>query len=194
MNIEIDWAYALNALVWSAFGLTVGVFIGRFERIYLLGRSGRPATQEGTVMTTPERLRRRQYIEGALLVVIGILMLVQSAYFHKVDQDQREVDVEQQQCLADNFQDLSVALDARSKLTSRETSQNKALWLIYAEAAGLLKDDPTGKLSKKDQNQLQIDLVHQLLEYRREITDIEKDRKAHPLPPYPVGQCNDEGN
>ena len=134
-------------------------------------------------MTTPERLRRRQRIEGSALIIIALLMLGQSWYFNAEDRDQRA-------CIQQNFVELSRALDARADLTQRETSQNKALWLIYAEAAGLVKDDPTAELKPKDQARLQRELVAQLLEYKREITEIEQERRENPLPPYPVGVCD----
>lgn len=132
-------------------------------------------------MTTPERLKRRQMIEGSLLVVIGIALLVQALYFQAKAADQRE-------CLTTNFQELSVALDARGDLTQKETAQNKALWLIYARAAGLLKD-PKGELTQKQQQRFQVELVDQLAEYQRVIKKIEEERKEHPLPPYPLGVC-----
>lgn len=136
-------------------------------------------------MTTPERLKRRQLIEGAALIAIGVLMILQSWYFNAVDRDQRK-------CLADNFQDLSVALDVRADITDRETSQNKALWGLYAEAAGIIKESgkPVGEaLTERQKAQLNERLVDQLLEYQREMDDIERDRRRNPLPPYPVGAC-----
>ena len=119
---------------------------------------------------------------GILLVLLAIGTLVQAIYFAREDG-------EQQRCLSQNFQELSVALDKRAELSSRETEQNQALWGIYAEAAGLIKDDPTAELKPADQKQLQIDLVKQLLEYQRVIEDIREERRKNPLPPYPLGAC-----
>jgi hypothetical protein len=135
-------------------------------------------------MTTPERLRRRQLVEGGLLIVIGILMLGQTFYFNAVDREQRR-------CVTENFQELSVALDARAALVDRETSQNQALWSIYAEAAGLVNsdDDPSYELGPKEQHRLQEKLVEQLLVYEDAIEEIKAERKENPLPPYPVGEC-----
>jgi hypothetical protein len=135
-------------------------------------------------MTTPERLKRRQLIEGAMLIVIGLAMLWQSWYFAGQADEQR-------QCLVDNFQELSVALDARGDLAERESAQNKALWSIYAEAAGLVRDDPTEELPPREQAKLQRRLVAQLLEYDRVMDDIADQRRSTPLPPYPAGQCGD---
>jgi hypothetical protein len=136
-------------------------------------------------MTTAERLRRRQLIESGLIIVIGVLMLLQTAYFQGRA-------AEQQDCLAENFQELSVALNARGVLQERETAQNQALWGIYAEAAGLVKDDPTAELEPADQERLQRKLVAQLLEYDRVMENIERERKDNPFPPYPAGQCKSD--
>jgi hypothetical protein len=110
-------------------------------------------------------------------------MIIQSWYFNAQDRDQRG-------CFEEKFSELSVALDARADLTEKETAQNKALWLIYANAAGLVKDDPTKPLKPADQERLQRELVKQLLEYKDTITTIERERQKNPLPPYPVGVCD----
>jgi hypothetical protein len=136
-------------------------------------------------MTTPERLRRRQLIESAMLIVVGILMIIQSYYFHHEDREQRE-------CLSDNFVALSEALDIRSELVSRETAATKRIWLTYAEAAGVVKDDPTQELPPKEKARLQRKLVAALLDYERVIEDIERERRENPLPPYPVGVCTEK--
>lgn len=142
-------------------------------------------------MITPEAFRRRQLLEGVALVVIGIFIAAQSVYFNTQDTRQDDEDMAQRSCFEKKFRELSVALDARAELTERETAQNKALWLIYAEAAGLLKDDPTAELTPKDQSKFQRKLVAQLLEYRKVINEIERDRRRNPVPPYPVGVCGD---
>ena len=140
------------------------------------------------MMTTPERLRRRQLIEGGILILLGVFIAVQSLYFSLEDRDQRK-------CFEENFSKLSYALEARSRLTERETNQNKKLWLIYAKAAGIVK--ASGKpaeeaLTEKQKKELNNALVKQLLSYQSEIRKIEQDRRENPLPPYPVGVCEDE--
>ena len=139
-------------------------------------------------MTTPERLRRRQVIEGGLLILLGVAMLVQSLYFSLEDRAQRR-------CIAENFSELSGALDARSSLAERETTQNQALWGIYAEAAGIINKSgkpPEEALTEKQQADLNSRLIKQLLEYQTEMEDIKQDRKRNPLPPYPPGTCSGE--
>lgn len=132
-------------------------------------------------MTTPERLRRRQMFEGAALIAVGVLMLVQAFYF------QGQAD-RQRQCLADNFSELSVALSVRGNLAERETAQNRQLWGIYAQAAGLLKH-PEDELTPAQQRRFQVKLVDQLAEYQRVIRGIEHRRRETPLPPFPAGVC-----
>lgn len=136
-------------------------------------------------MTTPERLRRRQIIEGVLLILIGFAMLGQTWYFNEQDREQRD-------CLGDNFAELTVTLTARADLAERESAATKRLWLINAEAAGLLKDDPTRPLTPQEQARLQAKLVDALLDYEKVINSVERSRREHPVPPYPVGECRQE--
>ena len=136
-------------------------------------------------MTTPERLKRRQLIEGACLILVGVLMVVQGFYFHHVDRGQSA-------CVQRNFTALSRALDARSGTAERESEQNRALWGVYAEAAGIIQE--SGKpadeaLSKADQARLNKELVSKLVEYQRVMKGLERERREHPLPPYPPGTC-----
>lgn len=134
------------------------------------------------MMTTPENFRRRQLVEGAMLIVVGIAMILQGWYFANEDRAQRV-------CVEDKFRELSVALESRADLTERETAQNKALWMIYARAAGLVQDKEEIKLTPKQQEKFNRELVNQLLEYKRVITSIERERQENPVPPYPVGVC-----
>lgn len=123
-------------------------------------------------MTTPEALRnrqmrllRRQRIEGALLVVIGIAMLLQSVYFSGRDDRQRE-------CLAANFRDLSAALEVRAKLTNRETEAARRVNLAELRS------------------KTEAEFVDELRRYERAVKAIQSEREEHPLPPYPPGRCD----
>lgn len=115
-------------------------------------------------MTTPERLRRRQLIEGLVLIVIGVVMIIQGFYFGHQDKEQRE-------CLANNFRDLSVALNDRSSLVDRETQANRRVNLAELNST------------------TDAEYLAELQWYDREIDAIEKARDETPLPPYPVGEC-----
>lgn len=149
-------------------------------------------------MTSPERLRRRQRIEGVFLICLGAFIAAQSIYFNQKDSDQQD-------CLETNFVNLSVALNVRADLAQDETAVRKRvdkaeseIWDTYARAAGLLRDDPTAELPPAKQEQLQIDLVDALLNYQAvseqaedAIVKIQLDRTRNPVPPYPVGTCSD---
>jgi hypothetical protein len=135
-------------------------------------------------MTTPEALKRRQYREGVVLILLAIFTVIQASYFAVDDRQTRE-------CIADKFAELSNALEVRSQLVTQETGITKKIWLTYAEAVGALKDDPTKELPPKKQEELRIELINNLLEYKTVIDHIEQERRENPLPPYPVGTCED---
>lgn len=134
--------------------------------------------------------------QGFVLIAIGVIMMIQGVYVYNRLND--TVD-----CISDNFRDLTTALTARAEinhsdalLSQRATEADRALWLINAEAAGLLKDDPTAELSAADKAKFQREFVQQLLLYKEVTQDILRQRKQntamsgeHPVPPYPTGTC-----
>lgn len=134
-------------------------------------------------MTTPERLKRRQMIEGTVLVVMGIFMTVQSIYFSFEDKQQR-------QCFEEKINSLSSTSRTRGDLAERETAATKSVLDIYAKAAVIVQDDPTKPLPKKAQDRLNTELVEALLNYQDEIEKVQAERKENPVPPYPVGACD----
>lgn len=140
-------------------------------------------------MTTSEVYQRRQLFNGIALVVIGLFIAGQSFYFNAQDRRQDAEARAQSACFQDKFRKLSEALEARAELTQRETAQNKKLWLIYADTAGIVRHNPTRDLSPEEQADLRRKLVAQLLVYKREIQKIERDRSRNPVPPYPAGLC-----
>lgn len=129
------------------------------------------------------------------LAVGLVVFLLCTGFLYQSVENQRS-DKRQSECVVEKFRELSVSLDKRADLTNRETSQNKKLWLIYAEAAGLIQkqnpDNPDKGLTDKQRLDLNKRLVSQLLTYRRVITQIETSRKNNPVPPYPVGACTDD--
>lgn len=136
-------------------------------------------------------------VQGYVLIAIGLIMVLQGWYVY--DRLNDTVD-----CMQDNFRDLTTALNAREEinhseavLSRRDTAADRALWLINAEAAGVLKDDPTAELSPADQAKFQRKFVQQLLVYKAVTEDIQRQRtenvaraESHPLPEYPTGACN----
>jgi hypothetical protein len=134
-------------------------------------------------MTTPEKLRRRQRIEGVVVILLAIFTVVQGVAFSLEDRDQ-------QRCVEEKFGELSVALDARADLTERETEATRRVWRVYAKAAGLASQDSSNELSPEQENRLRAELVAALLNYQDEARAIQAERKENPLPPYPIGSCD----
>lgn len=120
-------------------------------------------------MTTPERLRRRQRIEGVVLILLGVLMVLQSWHVQSNANDQRE-------CLQGNFTALSEALDARGGLAAREGAATEAVIRAVSAADG---------------DEAALDEAFDA--YEREQTAIDKVRADNPLPPFPPGTCEREG-
>lgn len=116
-------------------------------------------------MTTPERLRRRQRIEGSLLIFLAICMLLQAWYFHSQDNDQKS-------CIAQQFHKSSVVQAARGKLVERDS----------AAKTEVIKEIAKAKTKEDVRNALDEYLVTQ--------TKIDSDRKDHQIPPFPPGKCD----
>lgn len=130
-------------------------------------------------MTTPERLRRRQRIEGWFLVVIGIGLVVSTIYFRHEDMDQRA-------CQAANFEKQNQVLQARSELGTREANVAR----LESRATRILFRD--GFAAKN-----QADLFAAYGDYRERIATIDesrkkiaKERRATPVPDFPKGTCD----
>lgn len=116
-------------------------------------------------MTTPERFRRRQLIEGFLLIFLSAAMVVQTAFFHFKSADQ-------QKCFEHKIDALAQTLTVRSNANERDSAAINRVILDVANA----------------DSQSQVERA--LKQYRREHRAIQEDRDAHPLPPFPPGACN----
>lgn len=115
-------------------------------------------------MTTPERFRRRQRIEGTALVILGVFTILMSLYFRAQDIDQRA-------CLTNQFRQLSDALSTRSNVTARDS---KATTDVILEVARAKKPGEVRKsLDRYIAKQARLDLI----------------RKQNPFPPFPEGAC-----
>lgn len=134
-------------------------------------------------MTTPERLRRRQRIEAACLIVLGIGMVVQTAYFNHQQDAQRA-------CFESKFSEFTRTAKLRSGLAEDESAVTRGVLQVYAKAAGIVKDDPTKPLPPADREQLQRDAVKALLEYDTVTREVDQQRQDNPVPPYPEGRCD----
>ena len=127
-------------------------------------------------MTTPERLKRRQLIEGSILILLAIFTVMQGIYFN-VQQGH------QASCVEDKFSQLSVALGKRAHLSGRETTATKRVLLFAAHSSQNPPKTP------EEQQKVQKQFKHVPQHYSNEINAIQQYRQNHPLPPYPVGAC-----
>lgn len=100
-----------------------------------------------------------------MLIVVGIAMILQSAYFHGQDK-------EQQDCLRTNFVALSEALDVRGDLAEAESHSTR---------------DVIESVSKSRTAKQVRAAFHR---YNAEQARIQHRREQNPLPPYPPGACN----
>jgi uncharacterized membrane protein len=116
-------------------------------------------------MTTPEDFRRRQRIEGTILLILGLWV----AYW-TYDNSQRDQEIIA--CLETKVNELSVAAGARADIVERETSANKKVLLSVPQVK-------TEKAFSK--------LLH---DYKVTIENIQEDRRENPMPPYPKGTCD----
>lgn len=116
-------------------------------------------------MTTPERFRRRQRIEEAVLLVLAALMVLQTAFFHNKSN-------EQQKCFERKIDLLTTTLTVRSTASERDSAAINRVILDVANA------DTQQQVAKA------------LKQYRREHRVIQEDRAAHPVPPFPPGACS----
>lgn len=128
------------------------------------------------------RDRRFVRIVGFGLIVLAIVTALQALAINRTANEQRA-------CLSDNFRSLTETLTKRAELSTQETEASKRVWLVYAEAAGLLRDDPTEPLPPDDAERLQRELVDSLIDYEATINAVARERRDNPVPPYPEGEC-----
>ena len=115
-------------------------------------------------MTTPERLRRRQLIEGTALILLGVFTILMSFYF-------RAEDARQRACLTDQFHQLSETLTVRGDLVATDSRSTTRVILDVARAT--------------DQRQVRASLDRYIAQQAR----LELRRRQNPLPPFPEGAC-----
>lgn len=130
-------------------------------------------------MTTPERLRRRQRIEGVFLVVIGVGTLLQFNYFHHQDQDQRD-------CLYDVIAAQNAALTARGDLAQQDSEINAS---ESAATRGLIVDVFASKSSEEARDSFE-KAVKQWAEVDDRRAEVKKKRAENPIPELPEGTCD----
>lgn len=130
-------------------------------------------------MTTAERFRRRQRIEGSLLVLLGIAVGLVAIYFHHQDLTAR-------QCFADNFSRESAALAIRGELSERDASANRdesaaTRQLIIDAFASKNRQEAFAAFAQAQRSWKAVD---------RERRQIVRERADAPLPEFPKGTCD----
>lgn len=171
MDVRLLAEFVTGA-TWSVGGLIVGYSLGKTERnLSLLHRRveqvlGQPPQGRGeTAMTTPQRLRRRQYTLGIFVLLLSVFSVAEGIYFQIQDKHQRE-------CLQVSFADLSTTLDARGDLVQRQADSTERLITNVFNA----KTPQQARAAFKA--------------YTSEQQAIERGRKRNPIPPFPAGKCS----
>jgi hypothetical protein len=116
-------------------------------------------------MTTPEAFRRRQLVEGTILLVLGLWVAFWSFHSSEADKDIIE-------CLETKVQSLSDVSGTRSKLVERESETTQQLLLNI------------------NQVKTQQEFDQRLQAYNEGIEQIQQEREESPIPPYPKGSCD----
>lgn len=130
-------------------------------------------------MTTPERLRRRQLIEGIIVLLLAIFTTLQALYFSQQDREQRD-------CLSETVKEITEVQRVRANLNERESEASK---LILLNAAALL--NPKQPFTTKEQEEAQGKLADAFTNYQKEVAAVKKLREENPTPTYPEGRCDD---
>lgn len=146
-------------------------------------------------MTTPERFRRRQLVEGLVLILLAIFTAVQAVAFNVEDRDQ-------QKCLEQSFSDLNQALASRSQLATESNQlkdQNAQLtadqfdWLLNLFVTSASNQNATeqerAELRERFLRETK-EFQEQRAELKKRIAEVTKQQANHPLPPYPAGKCD----
>lgn len=115
-------------------------------------------------MTTPERLRRRQRIEGTFVIVLAVLMILGGLYFNAEDAAQRA-------CINDSFRELSRVQGIRADLIERESNANQRVNLAEFKVS------------------TEAEFLAEGARYERVMNKIQAERERNPVPPYPAGEC-----
>lgn len=146
------------------------------------------------MMTTPERLRRRQLTEGVVLIILSVFLVGMAVNEQHRDADQRA-------CVAENFEELTEALETRAQLAAdinalrdrqRDLIQRRldALIDLFVTSA----QDPDR--SEEESAALRARFFRETDEFKRqterlkrEIAEAKAEQQKIPIPAYPRGVC-----
>lgn len=115
-------------------------------------------------MTTPEKFRRRQRLEGAGLLVLGAFTVLVSVYFNAEDRQQQE-------CIREVVSDIQSNYEARSHISTREFAATREI------------------ISRALTAETRAAVIEAREDYFRSIRGIDRDRKRNPVPQFPLGEC-----
>lgn len=144
--------YIFNSALWSAIGFFAGTAFGTAL-----------AFMEAPV-TTPEKFRRRQRIEGTLLVLLGVFTILVSLYF-------RGQDAQQDKCFSRIVTAQNDVSAIRSKLNEQESHATRRII-----SSALTAD------SRRD-------IIKARQRYFRDLDRIDRRREANPVLQLPEDIC-----
>lgn len=147
--------YIALELVWSIVGFLLG---------YGAGWLTSDLVKEGLTMTTPERLRRRQRIESAMIAVLAVCLVAATLYFSARSD-------RQQACMRAFIDSSSDTQEIRAELNERESEATQRVI-------------QTG-LSVKSAEEL----IAVREQYNRSLSQIAKARKANPVERFSADEC-----
>lgn len=143
-------------------------------------------------MTTPERFRRRQRIEGVFLIILAIVSVAYGVWDSERAQARDE-------CMADNFRASGYTLERRAELTEKATQISLRVDALQAHtnsnqdkliADAMSAEDKAEaiaafvvfqrRVEQLDQRRIRLDERQSKLLRQRQRTD---------LPPFPSGTC-----
>lgn len=121
-------------------------------------------------MTTPERLRRRQRIEGTALVLFALFSTATMFYLDSRNDDEIE---QQRECLVQVTSDLIAVIESGREASLTEQTGDRHLIL--------------GALSGKITTPEEVALA--MKRYRHHVDEAKHLRRSAPIPPDPAKVC-----
>lgn len=131
-------------------------------------------------MTTPERLRRRQLIESALVCIVIVLTCLTTWY--TLEQNKKT-----QNCLEQTVHALTDAIQTRSGLTVQ--SQQSTNDLLTGVTALALGPPATTEQERAEQQRAYQELF---AHFQADQQHIAEQRSHTPIPSYPSGKCKND--
>lgn len=167
------------------------------------------------MVTTNERLQRRQYQLGLFVMFLAICTAVVAIWSNARTQSLAESDKEQQQCFTDSFKSLTETLESRARIAEEmNTLRDQEIELLLEgrtlnnqQINNLVETLIKAFVPDDDEVDTQ-ELITQFLEdtgsFQRQARELEegiarvqgliankfKEQQNNPVPPYPEGKCS----